>query len=255
MRVASAPSAAWDGTWEIIRGAMPQASASTPRRREAGNHPRRNAAGIRFYAKEAEREIIRGAMPQASASTPMRAEREIIRGAMPQASTVVGQARWGCEPWVIIRGEGTRASAAKTLARWLGRPREIICGRSLQASAVKVGARLGAGPRASGARRRRGEGGREGALAIRVILSGLMVLPRDTGVEKRGEEELRTVGGSVPFRLVSTCAGCMTHGTPNYLSPVWPDMWSRGLAEGGGGAVHMYNSCQGGGVTFSGERG
>ena len=43
----------------IIRGAMPQASASTPR--------------------EAEREIIRGAMPQASASTPREAEREIIR--------------------------------------------------------------------------------------------------------------------------------------------------------------------------------
>ena len=100
MRVASAPSAAWDGTWEIIRGAMPQASASTPRR--------------------VKREIIRGAMPQASASTPMRVEREIIRGAMPQASTVVGQARWGCEPWVIIRGEGTRASAAKPLARWPG---------------------------------------------------------------------------------------------------------------------------------------
>ena len=103
MRVASAPSAAWDGTWEIIRGAMPQASASTA-----------------DEIIRAEREIIRGAMPQASASTPMRAEREIIRGAMPQASTVVGQARWGCEPWVIIRGEGTRASAAKPLARWPG---------------------------------------------------------------------------------------------------------------------------------------
>ena len=34
MRFASAPSAAWDGTWEIIRGAMPQASASTPMREE-----------------------------------------------------------------------------------------------------------------------------------------------------------------------------------------------------------------------------
>ena len=127
-------------------------------------------------------EIICG-LAQASASTPRRAEREIIRG-KTRASTVVGQARWECEPWVIIRGEGTRASAAKTLARWLGRPREIICGRSLQASAVKVGARLGAGPRASGARRRRGKGGREGALVFRVILSGFIVLPRDTGVEK-----------------------------------------------------------------------
>ena len=75
MRVASAPSAAWDGTWEIIRGAMPQASASTPRR--------------------VKREIIRGAMPQASASTPMRAEREIIRGAKPRASTVEGASSLG----------------------------------------------------------------------------------------------------------------------------------------------------------------
>ena len=75
MKGASAPSAARAaarrvGTREVIRGAMPQASASTPRRvkrevnaagirfyakeGEAGGHPRRNAAGIRFYAKEGE---------------------------------------------------------------------------------------------------------------------------------------------------------------------------------------------------------
>ena len=174
MRVASAPSAARAaarrvGTREVIRGAMPQASASAP--------------------KEAEREIIRGAMPQASASMPMKAEREfirdkarasasalrvavreIIRGAMPQASastpreaerefirdkarasTVVGQARWGCEPWVIIRGECARASASQG------------CG---------------------------GKVGREGALIFGVILSGSMGLPRDTGIG-RGQRRRR----------------------------------------------------------------
>ena len=224
MRFASAPSAARNGAWEIICG-LAQASASTPVKAE-----REIICGLAQASAstpvKAEREIICG-LAQASASTPRRAEREIIRD-KTRASTVVGQARWGCEPWVIIRGEGTRASAAKTLARWLGRPREIICGRSLQASAVKVGARLGAGPRASGARRRRGKGGREGALVFRVILSGFMVLPGTRGWS-RGEEELRTVGGSVPFRPVST--GCMTHGTPNDSSPVWPDMWNRGRVE------------------------
>ncbi len=146
MRVASAPSAARAaarrvGTREVIRGAMPQASASTPRRvkREVirGAMPQASASTPR----RVKREIIRGAMPQASASTPRRAEREFIRD-KTRASTVVGQARWGYEPWVIIRGEGTRASAA----RW-----------------------------------RCGELGREGALAIRDILNGSKGLPRDTG--------------------------------------------------------------------------
>ena len=63
-------------------------------------------------------EIICG-LAQASASTPRRAEREIIRD-KTRASTVVGQVRWGYEPWVIIRGEGARASAASPLARWPG---------------------------------------------------------------------------------------------------------------------------------------
>ena len=80
-------------------------------------------------AWDGKREIIRGAMPQASASTPMRAEREIIRD-KTRASTVVGQARWGCEPWVIIRGEGTRASAA----RWR-------CGRKASGRGVAAGKR------------------------------------------------------------------------------------------------------------------
>ena len=224
MRFASAPSAARNGAWESICG-LAQASASTP--------------------VKAEREIICG-LAQASASTPMRAEREIIRG-KTRASTVVGQARMGYEPWVIIRGEGTRASAAKTLARWLGRPREIICGRSLQASAVKVGARLGAGPRASGARRRRGKGGREGALVFRVILSGFMVLPRDTGVEQgRGGATYRRWVGPIPARV-------------DWLYDSWDSKLSfSGLArhvESGSSRriVHMYKLCQGGGVTFSGD--
>ena len=144
----------------FIRGAMPQASASTPRRAEReiirGAMPQASASTPR----RAEREFIRGAMPQASASTPRRAEREIIRGAMPQASastprraerefirdkarasTVVGQARCGYEPWVIVRGECARASAA---------------------------------------RGRGGQVGREGALAIGDILSGSIGEPRDT---------------------------------------------------------------------------
>ena len=86
------------------------------------------------------REIIRGAMPQASASTPRRAEREFIRD-KARASTVVGQARCGYEPWVIVRGECARASAA---------------------------------------RGRGGQVGREGALAIGDILSGSIGEPRDT---------------------------------------------------------------------------
>ena len=141
MRVASAPSAARAaarrvGTREIIRGAMPQASASTPRR--------------------VKREIIRGAMPQASASTPSRGpEREFIRD-KTRASTVVGQSRWGYEPWVIIRGEGTRASAA----RW-----------------------------------RSGKVGREGALAIRDILNGSKGLPRDTGMEAGSRRRRVPVAG------------------------------------------------------------
>ena len=167
MRGASAPSAARAaarrvGTREVIRGAMPQASASTPRRvkREVirGAMPQASASTPR----RVKREVIRGAMPQASASTPRRVKREIIRGAMPQASastpreaereiirdrtrasTVVGQARWGYEPWVIIRGEGTRASAAR-----------LRCGKV----------------------------GREGALAIMDILNGSKGLPRDTGM-------------------------------------------------------------------------
>ena len=224
MRVVSAPSVARNGAWEIICG-LAQASASTP--------------------VKAEREIICG-LAQASASTPRRAEREIIRD-KTRASTVVGQARLGCEPWVIIRGEGTRASAAKTLARWLGRPREIICGRSRQASAVKVGARLGAAPRASGARRRRGKGGREGALVFRVILSGFMVLPRDTGVEQgRGGATYRRWVGPIPARV-------------DWLYDSWDSKLSfSGLArhvESGSSRriVHLYKLCQGGGVTLSGD--
>ena len=91
MKGASAPSAARAaarrvGTREVIRGAMPQASASTPRRvkREVirGAMPQASASTPR----RVKREVIRGAMPQASASTPRRVKREIIRGAMPQAS-------------------------------------------------------------------------------------------------------------------------------------------------------------------------
>ena len=120
MRYASAPSVVRNGAWEIICG-LAQASASTP--------------------VKAEREIICG-LAQASTSMPMKAEREIIRD-KTRASTVVGQARWGCEPWVIIRGEGTRASAA----RW-----------------------------------RSGEGGREGALVFRDILGGFFGAAKGHGV-------------------------------------------------------------------------
>ena len=128
MRFASAPFVVRAAAWEIICG-LGQAFASTPMR--------------------AGRGIIRD-KAQASASTPRRAEREIIRG-KTRASTVVGQARWGCEPWVIIRGEGTRASAA---------------------------------------RMRCGKGGREGALAIRDILNWSNGLPRDTGMD-RGQKRRR----------------------------------------------------------------
>ena len=108
MRVASAPSAARAaarrvGAREVIRGAMPQASASTPKEAERG-FIRDKARASASASRVAVREIIRGAMPQASATTPRGAERAIIRD-RTRASTVVGQARWGYEPWVIIRGE------------------------------------------------------------------------------------------------------------------------------------------------------
>ena len=108
------------------------------------------------------REVIRGAMPQASASTSMGAEREFIRD-KARASTVVGRARWGYEPWVIIRGECARASAS---------------------------------------RGRGGKAGREGALAIRDILSGSMGLPRDTGTGLgQGRRRVSGAGRSHTARL------------------------------------------------------
>ena len=51
MRFASAPSAAWDGTWEIIRGANAASIRFYADEGGAGNHPRQSA-GIRFYADE-----------------------------------------------------------------------------------------------------------------------------------------------------------------------------------------------------------
>lgn len=101
---ASAPSAASIAASEAdpreVIHVKTQASASTP-------------------GKAAGRGIIRDE-EWASESTPGKAERKYIR-AEARASTVVGQARLGCEPWVIICGEGTQASAAQRRCRGGGR--------------------------------------------------------------------------------------------------------------------------------------
>ena len=133
---ASAPSAASIAASEAdpreVLHVKTQASASTP-------------------GKAAEREIIR---VRASESTSGKAERKYIR-AEARASTVVGQARIGCEPWVIICGEGGQASTVVGQTRIGCEPWVIICGESTQASA---------------ARRRCRVTGREGALGLGHVL-------------------------------------------------------------------------------------
>ena len=126
---ASAPSAARIAASEAdpreVIHVKTQASASTP--------------------GKAERGIIRG-KARASASTPGKAEREVIRG-KARASTVVGQARWGCEPWVIVRGEGARASAAQRRCRGRGRERALDLGIVLLGTAKRTWDTMGEGPR------------------------------------------------------------------------------------------------------------